>query len=46
MAADVSRLPLSTYMSNSPTVIGSKEDGEKLLLDFLEETEFSQTSNF
>ena len=33
--------PLSTYMSNSPTVISNKEDGKKFLLDFLEETEFS-----
>jgi hypothetical protein len=32
---------LSTYMSNSPTVISNKEDGKKFLLDLLEETEFS-----
>jgi hypothetical protein len=33
--------PLSTYMSNSPTVISNKEDGKRFSLDFLEETEFS-----
>jgi hypothetical protein len=38
--------PLSTYMSNSPTVISNKQDGKRFLLDLLEETEFSWTSNF